>query len=190
VYFVWAGAFIWISELRVRIAIGVFCIGLFYVLTQTIFKVPIEASENSAYRRVAKGLRNPRRVRDALLRISFLTLSIMMSAPSLLLYLNFRVHIALLSYSLIVLTTVVLYLIACDPRPPCAGRVKEWLRGFAREGGVTGQAGTAQHLQPHCPGGAGPFGRSAAPRRAAGGPSGNDPSTWSMRAGARPPAAA
>jgi hypothetical protein len=41
----------------------------------------------------------------------------------------FRVQIAALSYSLIVLTTVVLYLLACDPLPPCPGRVWEWLRG-------------------------------------------------------------
>jgi hypothetical protein len=131
VYFVWAGVYFWSSDVGTRIALGLFCSGLLYALTQTIFKVPIEEYENNAYRRVAKGLRNPRRIRDAVLRISFLTLSIVMSYPTLLVYFNLRVHIALLSYSLIVLTTVVLYLLACDPLPPCAGRVREWLRGSA-----------------------------------------------------------
>ena len=36
--------------------------------------------------------------------------------------------VATLGYSLVVLTTVLLYVIACDPLPPCAGRVTEWLR--------------------------------------------------------------
>jgi hypothetical protein len=30
-----------------------------------------------------------------------------------------------------VLTTVVLYLLACDPLPPCAGKVFDWLRKSA-----------------------------------------------------------
>ena len=97
-------------------------------LTQTIFKVSIEASEAAAYRRVAKGLRNPRRVRDAPLRISFLTLSLVLCSPLLFVFIQLRIHIVVLTYSLIVLTTVVLYLLACDPLPPCAGRVKQWLR--------------------------------------------------------------
>jgi hypothetical protein len=42
----------------------------------------------------------------------------MLLHPILFMYFNLRVHIALLSYSLIVLTTVVLYLLACDPLPP------------------------------------------------------------------------
>ena len=119
--------------------VALFCSGLLYALTQTIFKVPIEAYENDAYRRVAKGLRNPRRVRDAPLRISFLTLSFVLCYPILFVYINpilsayinLRIHVVLLSYSLIVLTTVVLYLLACDPLPPCAGTLREWLRGSA-----------------------------------------------------------
>jgi hypothetical protein len=103
------------------------------VLAQTVFKIPIETYENNAYRRVAKGLRNPRRVRDVLLRISFLTLSLVLFYPLLFLYLHFRLPVALLlSYSLIVLTTVVLYLLACDPLPPCAGRLTVWLRRRGR----------------------------------------------------------
>jgi hypothetical protein len=101
------------------------------VLTQTLFKVPIEAYESNAYRRVANGIRNPRRLRDALLRIPFLTLSVVLSYPMLFVYVTLRMPLALLSYSLIALTTVVLYLLACDPLPPCAGRVSEWLRGPA-----------------------------------------------------------
>lgn len=131
VYFVWAGVYFWSSDLGPRIALGLFCGGLLYLLTQTVFKVPIEAYENSAYRRVAKGFRNPRRVRDALLRISFLTLSLVLLYPVLFVYVNLRAPIVLLSYSLIVLTTVVLYLLACDPLPPCVGKLREWLRGSA-----------------------------------------------------------
>src|SRR5437867_47082 len=129
VYFVWAAVYSWSSGVPSRILVGLFCGGLLYVLTQTIFKVPVEVYENDAYRRVAKGFRNPRRVRDALLRISFLTLSVVLCYPVLLVYVNLHLHVVLLSYLLVVLTTGVLYLLACDPLPPCAGKVKEWLRG-------------------------------------------------------------
>ena len=131
VYFVLAAVYFWSSALGPRIALGLFGGSLLYLLTQTVFKVPIEAYENNAYRRVAKGLRNPRRVRDARLRISFLTLSLLLSYPILFVYLNLRVPMAPLTYSLILLTTVVLYLLACDPLPPCAGYLREWLRGSA-----------------------------------------------------------
>ena len=60
VYFVWAGVYVWNSDLVSRMAVGLFCGALLYVLTQTVLKVPIEAYENNAYHRVAKGLRNPR----------------------------------------------------------------------------------------------------------------------------------
>ena len=129
VYFVWAGVFAWGISVAARILAGVFCAGLLYVLTQTIFKVPVEAYEDYAYRRLAKGLRNPRRVRDALLRISFLTLSLVLCYPMILVYVRLHVHVALLTYSLIVLTTVVLYLLACDPLPPCPGKLRGWLKG-------------------------------------------------------------
>jgi len=131
VYFAWAAMYTWRTGIVGRIAVGLFCSGLLYVLTQTLFKVPIETYESAAYRRVAKGLRNPRRGRDALLRISFLTLSLVLGYPILLVYVNLRVHVGLLSYALILLTTVVLYLLACDPLSPCVGRVREWLRGSA-----------------------------------------------------------
>jgi hypothetical protein len=131
VYFVWAGMYSWSSDAVPRTLVALFCGGLLYVLTQTIFKVPIEAYEVDAYRRVAKGFRNPRRVRDALLRISFLTLSLALWYPTVFVYVNLRLHVVLLSYSLVVLTTVVLYLLACDPLPPCAGKVSEWLRSSA-----------------------------------------------------------
>lgn len=127
VYFVWAAMYFWSSDLALRVLVGLFCAGLLYALTQTIFKVPIEEYENNAYRRVAKGLRNPRRVRDAVLRISFLTLSIVLYYPVVLVYVNLRLRIVLLSYFLVILTTVLLYVLACDPLPPCAGRVRQWL---------------------------------------------------------------
>ncbi len=131
VYFVSAGVFFWISDATLRIALGLFCSGLLYLVTQTIFKVPVEAYENSAYRRVARGLRNPRRVRDALLRIVFLTLALVLAFPTFFVDVNLHLGVFLLSYSLIVLTTVVLYLLACDPLPPCVGTLTEWLRGSA-----------------------------------------------------------
>jgi hypothetical protein len=131
VFFVWAGVFSWGSDVLRRMFIAIFCTGLLYVLTQTIFRVPIEAYESEAYRRVAKGLRNPRRIRDVPLRISFLTLSILMCYPILFVYVNLRVPAALLTYTLIVLTTVVLYVLACDPLPPCAGKLRAWVRGAA-----------------------------------------------------------
>jgi hypothetical protein len=131
VYFVWAAIFSWSGDATRRIGVALFCGGLLYVLSQTIFKVPIEVYEAAAYRRVGKGLRNPRRVRDALLRISFLTLSLLLGYPMLFVYIHLRLHLVLLSYLLIILTTVVLYLLACDPLPPCVGTVRQWLRGFA-----------------------------------------------------------
>jgi hypothetical protein len=143
VYFVWAGIYFWRSDITLRIAVGLFCAGLLVALTQTIFKVPIEEYENNAYRRVAKGFRNPRRVRDAPLRTSFLTLSILLCYPILFVYINLRLHIVLLSYLLIGLTTVLLYLLACDPLPPCAGKVKDWLRAFARSRVAVGETPAA-----------------------------------------------
>jgi hypothetical protein len=130
IYFVWAGMQFLVIPGAYRILLAGFCGGLLYLLTQTVFKVPVDAYENSAYQRVAKGLRNPRRVRDALLRIPFLTLSIVLLYPIAWVYLNFSANIlVVLTYVLIVLTTVVLYLLACDPLPPCPGKVREWIRG-------------------------------------------------------------
>jgi hypothetical protein len=141
VYFLWAALYFWNRDLTLRIVVGLFCGGVFYALSQTVFKVSFEDSERNAYRRVAKGFRNPRRVRDALLRISFLTLSIVLGYPSFFVYVNrsalrareprLHVELVLLGYLLIVLTTLLLYLLACDPLPPCVGRVREWARGLA-----------------------------------------------------------
>jgi hypothetical protein len=152
VYFVWAaGVFLWVRDPGLRIALGLFCAGVLYALTQTVFKVSIEAYERSAYHRVAKGLRNPRRVRDALLRIPFLTLSLVLFYPTRFIYVHLiewalpraSVHIAALSYFLVVLTTVVLYLLACDPLPPCSSKVRAWLRGLSPARGVH-RAGAAR----------------------------------------------
>jgi len=136
VYFVWAAMYFWNTDLSVRISVGLFCGALLYVLPQTIFKVSIEEYENNAYRRVARGFRNPRRVRDVLLRISFLTPAIVLLYPVQYVYAHQALSrsvkvpnsVVLLSYMLIVLTTVLLYLLACDPLPPCIGRVKDWLQ--------------------------------------------------------------
>jgi hypothetical protein len=70
-------------------------------------------------------------MRDAVLRISFLTLSLLLGYPVVFVYINLHLPLILLSYLLIVLTTIVLYLVACDPLPPCVGKIKVWLRGLA-----------------------------------------------------------
>jgi hypothetical protein len=127
VYFVWAGVVFW-SDASMRILVGIFCVGLLYVLMQTVFKEPIEAYESSAYQRVANGMRNPRRVRDAMLRISFLTLALVLWYPAVLVYVNLHMQVFFLTYTLIALTTAVLYLLACDPLPPCPGKLKERAR--------------------------------------------------------------
>jgi hypothetical protein len=128
VYFVWVGVSFSVTGAVSRIAIGLFCAGLAYALLQSVLKTPIETYESAAYRRVVKGFRNPRRVRDALLRISFLTLSVLLWYPVVFVYINLRLQFFLLTYLLIALTTLVLYLLACDPLPPCTGRVREWVR--------------------------------------------------------------
>ena len=130
IYFVWAGVVFW-SDAAMRIFVGVFCAGVLYVLVQTLFRESIEAYESSAYRRVAKGLRNPRRLRDALLRISFLTLAIFLAYPAVFAYVTLHLQVLLLTYSLIVLTTAVLYLLACDPLPPAAVKVEATEKAFA-----------------------------------------------------------
>jgi hypothetical protein len=132
VYFVWAALYSWSLGIVELILVTLFCAGLMYVLTQTIFAVPIEAAESAAYQRTARGFRNPRRVRDTPLRISFLTLAVMLSYPVFFVYVNLHVAIVLLTYSLIVLTTAVLYVLACDPLPPCVGKVKQWLQSAVR----------------------------------------------------------
>lgn len=133
VYFVWAAAlYVWADDFALRVFMTLFCTGVFLVLTRTFFKVPIESSESEAYRRVAKGLRNPRRVRDVQLRISFLSLSILLGAPVLFVFVTLHSKLILTAYLLAVLTTVVLYVLACDPLPPCPSKVREWVDAFAR----------------------------------------------------------
>jgi len=52
------------------------------------------------------------------------------SYPLWLAYLTLHVRFVLLTEALILLTTIVLYLLACDPLPPCASKVGGWLRGM------------------------------------------------------------
>jgi hypothetical protein len=128
VYFVCAGMYFLGSHGLTRLMLVAFCGGVLYLLTLTIFRVPLEALEASAYRRVGKGLRNPRRIRDVLLRLMFLALSFLLLAPAVFAYLVLDTELALLGYLLVVATTAVLYLVACDPLAPQAGRIAEWLR--------------------------------------------------------------
>ena len=156
VYFVWAGfVYVLTGDTQVRLLLGLFCGAVFYALTQTLFKVPIETYESYAYQRVAKGLRNPRRVRDAWLRISFLTFGLLLAVlmPSLLValpplrgYAAMHFDLVLLGNSLIVLTIVVLYLLACDPLPPCPGTVRKWIQGLvpARFAAAEGESGIGE----------------------------------------------
>jgi hypothetical protein len=140
IYFFWVVGLYWLSGtvssrfpvMTFRVFVALFCAAVFFMLTRTIFKTSIEASEAEAYRRVAKGLRNPRRIRDVQMRISFLTisfitLSILLSYPLWPVFVTPRFPFILLTGMLIALTTAVLYMLACDPLPPCAGKVREWL---------------------------------------------------------------
>ena len=131
VYFGWvAGLYLLSVDLVLRVFVALFCGGVCFVLTRTIFKVSIEEAEAEAYRRVAKGLRNPRRIRDAQLRIAFLTLSVVLALPLWIAYIGGHLRFVVLTETLIILTTGVLYLLACDPLPPCVGTVRERLRGM------------------------------------------------------------
>jgi hypothetical protein len=144
IYFVWAGLYFLRIGTAARVMLTLFCAGLLYLLSQTIFRVPLDSYEASAYQRVAKGLRNPRQVRDVLLRIPFLTLSVVLVYPTWVVYRALGLHLVALTYSLILLTTVVLYLLACDPLPPCPGTVREWARGlFAARAQRSGAAAPA-----------------------------------------------
>src|SRR5262249_7011014 len=79
VYFIWvAGLYLISGDLSFRIFAALFCGSVFFMLTRTIFRVSIETAEAAAYRRVTQGVRNPRRIRDAQLRIAFLTLSLVL----------------------------------------------------------------------------------------------------------------
>lgn len=131
IYFAWAALYLWISSVVIRVFVGVFCVTLIYALTQTVFKVSIEAIEAAAYRRVARGMRNPRRLRDAPLRVSFLTLSVLLGYPLYFVYVTLRLRFVILAYVLVVLTTVIMYLLAADPLPPSPGKLSEWLRRAA-----------------------------------------------------------
>ena len=131
-----------LPNLSWRLAVALFCAMVLYALSQTVFKESIKTAESNAYTRVAKGLRNPRRLRDAPLRISFLMTSVLMVYLMVFVYIMRRVspqfaayqaplYVAWLSSSLIALTAVLLYVLACDPLPPCVGKVRVWLRGLA-----------------------------------------------------------
>jgi hypothetical protein len=81
---------------------------------------------------VANGKRNPRRVRDVLLRVSFLALTVLFGYAGVVVYVSLHLQILLLTLPLIILTTGVLYLLACDPLPPRAVKVREKRPGLAQ----------------------------------------------------------
>ena len=132
-YFIWAIIYFQrIDVAVVRIAVAIFCSGVLYILFQTVFKESVDLSESEAFRRVAKGLRNPRRIRDAQLRISFLTLSVMLFYVILILWRGYGISMSLFlfGYPIVVLTTILLYVLACDPLPPAPAKLRVWLRGL------------------------------------------------------------
>ena len=125
VYFISVAGLYWLSgDQALRVFVACFCGGVFFMLTRTVFRTSIEAAESEAYRRAAKGLRNPRRIRDAQLRIAFLTLSIVLSYPLWFAYQLLHLRFIPLLAALVLLTTVILYVLAIDPLPPCAGRAR------------------------------------------------------------------
>ncbi len=132
-YFMWVSVLYWLSGMfALRVFVAMFCGGVFVMLTRTIFRVSVEASEAQAYQRVAKGLRNPRRTRDVQLRLAFLFISVVLAYPVRFAYLNAAstVRFMLLTEGLTVLTTALLYILACDPLPPCESRVTSWVRAL------------------------------------------------------------
>lgn len=132
VYFVWAGVAFATADSQLRVVVAVFCVALVYALVQTLFRESIEAHENSAFRRVADGKRNPRRVRDAVLRVSFLALTLFFGCAGVAVYATLELRILLQTLPLLILTTGVLYLLACDPLPPRAVKVREERPGMAQ----------------------------------------------------------
>lgn len=55
VYFTWViGLYLLSGDLALRVFVAVFCGGVFFVLTRTIFKTSIEVSETEAYQRLAR----------------------------------------------------------------------------------------------------------------------------------------
>lgn len=133
VYFGWVAVLYWLNGMfALRVFMAAFCGGVFFMLTRTTFRQSVDASESQAYGRVRKGLRNPRRLRDAPLRIAFLTVSLMLPGPVWVASLASGMRLMLTTELLALLTTAVLYVLACDPLPPCEGRVFEWLRSLAQ----------------------------------------------------------
>jgi hypothetical protein len=53
-----------------------------------------------------------------------------LSYPLWFAYIVLRQRFILLTAALVILTTIVLYVLACDPLPPCVGKVREWIRGL------------------------------------------------------------
>lgn len=132
VYFVWAAVAFATADSQLRLVVAVFCVALVYALIQTLFRESIEAHENSAFRRVADGKRNPRRVRDAQLRVSFLALTLFYGCTGVAVHVVFDLQLLLLTLPLLILTTGVLYLLACDPLPPRAVKVREQRPGLVQ----------------------------------------------------------
>jgi len=132
VYFVWVIDLYWITaDALFRAGVAFFCGALLWLLSRTILRTPIDFAESQAYARIAKGLRNPRRMRDAQLRITFLTMSVVLSYPLWLAYITLHQRFVIFMEASVILTTIVLYVLACDPLPPCPGKVWSWLRAFS-----------------------------------------------------------
>lgn len=150
VYFGWVAVLYWLSGMfALRVFMATFCGAVFFMLTRTTFRQSVDTSETQAYRRVKKGLRNPRRVRDAQLRIAFLTVSLLLPGPVWMASLASGTRFMLTTELLALLTTAVLYMLACDPLPPAEGRVFEWLRAAAPARGADAASPLERHRTPH-----------------------------------------
>lgn len=149
VYFGWVAVLYWLSGMfALRVFMATFCGAVFFMLTRTTFRQSVDTSETQAYRRVKKGLRNPRRVRDAQLRIAFLTVSLLLPGPVWMASLASGTRFMLTTELLALLTTAVLYMLACDPLPPAEGRVFEWLRAAATARGADATSPLERRLTP------------------------------------------
>jgi hypothetical protein len=80
----------------------------------------LDHMEGEAYKRLQQGLANPEKIHPAYFVFRLVTLFVFMPIV-LLMGVSYHINI------IVGLATVALaYLSACDPLPPCAGKIKEW----------------------------------------------------------------
>jgi hypothetical protein len=90
VYFVWAGLYAFNIDIELRVVAAVFCVALCMSSRRRSSRRRSRPMRRPPTSVSPKGLRNPRRIRDALLRTSFLTLCLVLAYPVLFVYQNLR----------------------------------------------------------------------------------------------------